>query len=365
MKYFCKACNKDWDFSADVKYCPACTNPLIEINESAEDFKMSCINKIIGYFNEYIETECSKVKRQLYILYPSFSTIDFKETYLYLRKSENRKQLFERIVGLLEKLELRFTSEFEKNANIAKEKFSFDGARVQESTNKALEKIQDRFAEFGIHLNREKSKDVFPSFTCVLNIDEHRRKQFEELSSCLTLLLEVFRKIIDNNSLYSAFIHDENYGRGLDRFYWLFGMAENKDVPEQDGMEDDEVLENAVAKVLAEAKQSLSNEYVPDPLFDDDNIKPYVVSFWNTLAMTVTVANRVYSVSYCLDIEHKSFFSFLRKSESKSYDQLGEYLNSTLKECINFTEATAELQTVLKTKSEKELIAYMHNHRLN
>ena len=365
MKYFCKACNKDWAFSTEVKFCPVCTKPLIEINECPEDFKMSCINKIIVYFNEYIEMECSEIKRQLYIPYPSFSTVDFKETYLYLRKSENRKQLFERIDSLLAKLELRFNSEFEENAHVAKEKFSFDGARVQESANKALEKIQDRFSEFGIHLNRAKNKDLFPSFTCVLNIDEHRRKQFEELSSCLTLLLEVFKKVIGNNSLYSAFIHDENYGRGLDRFYWFFGMEENKDVPEQDSIEDDKTLDNAVTKTLTEAKQTLRNEYVPDPLFDDDNIKPYIVSFWNMLAITVTVANRIYSFSYCSDIEHKSIFSFLRKSDSKSYDRLVEYLNSELKECFDFKDETAELQSVLKTKSEKELIAYMHNHRLN
>lgn len=365
MKYFCKECNKDWAFSADVKFCPVCTKPLIEINESTEAFKMSCINKIIGYFNECIETECSKIKRLLYIPYPSFSTVDFKEAYLYLRKSESRKQLFERIVALLEKLELRFTSEFEENANTVKVKFSFDGERIQENIDKSLEKIQDRFAELGIQYNRIKSKNGFSSFACVLDIDEHRRKQFEELSSCLTSLLEVFRKIIDNNSLYSAFIHDENYGRGLARFYWLFGMAENKDVPEQNGVEDDEGFENAVAKVLAEAKQSLKNEYLPDPLFDDDNIKPYIVSFWNTLAMTVMVANRTYSFSYCSDVEHESLFSFLRKSESKSYDQLIEYLNSELKKCFDFTDETAELQTVLKTKSEEELIVYMHNHKLN
>lgn len=288
MKRICPVCEKEIQ-EKQARFCPWCGIALTDA-----DGKRQTEESIAADTDDFCNVFVASA--------PAEKQIDGNARYEALQKVNGKAELFAGITAWLNDIRAQNATDLNLYAERQREtvKVDFDAA--------------DAFLrEHG----GDKTLTAIPRGTVGFRLIPVRSDLLEKLTGLTERLFARFRKLVEAESLYAAFAHDEHYGRAEEPcnpfWKWLFGGL----MPEEDNAAEQPQAEKYEADVTERLKQACTDAenawklpMEQDPLLGCSNLQEHIRGFWSALQSLTVFSNLRLKVTVTVDDEP---FELVRK----------------------------------------------------
>lgn len=318
MKYVCRSCEKEFEFDAQLSFCPYCGSSITGKNNITQTIDsiwgetasmkreftslvFVALDKIAGLF----VASCEQIKEKY--LKDKVENLVYNDEMSLVSSCETRKAVLAQVERLMEKI-FKAISTLPQNCVAREETVGAGVAKnsVQEYLDCMTELLDDKKL-FSIQEGKYQYTTMY------------EKKGFEEFFVELKIAHKKYVQCVNDNNMFAAFPSNSDFGKvGRGRRFELLGLIllENKETPIE---EEEKTIELDFDTCLSEVKKANSLRY--DGFLDEDFV-PHVDAFWKSVSDIIGLLSLNNNISFTapsLNIDEKLKSKIRRKIASKEF----------------------------------------------
>lgn len=317
MKYVCRSCEKEFEFDAQLSFCPYCGSSITGKNNITQTIDsiwgetasmkreftslvFVALDKIAGLF----VASCEQIKEKY--LKDKVENLVYNDEMSLVSSCETRKAVLAQVERLMEKI-FKTISVLPQNCIAYEEVIGAEVAKnsVQEYLDCMAELLDDKKL-FRIQEGKYQHGTIY------------EKKGFEEFFVELTIAHKKYVKCVNDNNMFAAFPSNSDFGKvGRGRRFEFLGLVLFE--AEEDTIEEEENVELDFDTCLSEIKKANALRY--DGFLDEDFV-PHVDAFWKGVSDIIGLLSLNNNISFTapsLNIDEKLKSKIRRKIASKEF----------------------------------------------
>ena len=317
MKYVCRSCEKEFEFDAQLSFCPYCggsiagksniTQTIDSIWGETASMKREFTSLVFVYLDKIaglFAASCEQIKEKY--LKDKVENLVYNDEMSLVSSCETRKAVLAQVERLMEKI-FKAISTLPQNCVAREETVGAGLAKnsVQEYLDCMTELLDDKKL-FSIQEGKYQYSTMY------------EKKGFEEFFVELKIAHKKYVKCVNDNNMFAAFPSNSDFGKvGRGRRFEFLGLVLFE--AEEDTIEEEENVELDFDTCLSEIKKANALRY--DGFLDEDFV-PHVDAFWKGVSDILGLLSQNSNISFTtpsLNIDEKLKAKIRRKIAGKEF----------------------------------------------
>ena len=316
MKYFCNSCKKEFEFDAQLSFCPYCGGSIVGENNITQTIDsiwgetaslkkeftsliFTALRKVGMFFDE----QCEKIKAKY--LKDQVEVPIYNEEIKMVSTCETRKSILAQVEKLMEKIR-KTISAVPQNCIMQEEVVTVENEQnsVQVYLDCIAELVDDKKL-FAVQEGKYQYTTIY------------KKQKFDEFFEELKIAHKKYEKCVNDNNMFAAFPANSDFGNiGRGNVVNLFFM-DGDDIKEK--MTDEKVEELDFEICLSRIKEANALLYYG---FLDEDFVPHVDAYWrgvSDILGLLAANNNVSLILPSLNIDEKVKSRIRRKIATKEF----------------------------------------------